>query len=83
MKAIATALGIETEYVELTEAEQTTRNAEEATELVSRAGRLLKEQIIKIENQQTPRRIREAALGIDEGWLAALEVQIVTLREQL
>lgn len=40
-------------------------------------------QIVDMEAQQTPRRVREAALGIDGGWLADLEAQIATLRAQL
>ena len=44
---------------------------------------LIKRQIVVLESQQTPRRIREAALGIDNGWLAGIEAQIVVLRAQL
>lgn len=44
---------------------------------------LIKRQIVVLEYQQTPRRIREAALGIDNGWLAGIEAQIVALRSQL
>lgn len=40
-------------------------------------------QIEALEAQQTPRRIREAALGQDGGWLADLETQIDALRTQL
>lgn len=43
----------------------------------------IKLQIINIEQQQTDRRIREAALGIDNGWLAALDAEIAQLRAQL
>lgn len=47
------------------------------------AGAALRAQIVSLEAQQTPRRIREAALGIDNGWLADLEAQIDALRAQL
>lgn len=36
-----------------------------------------------LEAQQTTRRIREAVLGIDGGWLANLNTQIAALRAQL
>ena len=47
------------------------------------ADELIKRQIVALESQQTPRRIREAALGIDNGWLAGIEAQIEALRAQL
>ena len=40
------------------------------------------QQISELESQITPRRIREAILG-DNGWLAGIESQIQTLRNQL
>ncbi len=40
------------------------------------------EKIAAIEAQQTPRRVREAVLGKDAGWLASLDEQIVSLRAQ-
>lgn len=40
-------------------------------------------QINALESQQTPRRIREAALGDDNGWLENLDTQIAALRSQL
>lgn len=43
----------------------------------------IKRQIVALESQQTPRRIREALLGTDNGWLADIESQIEALREQL
>jgi hypothetical protein len=36
--------------------------------------------ISKIESQITPRRLREAVLGTDGGWLANAEAQIAALR---
>lgn len=44
---------------------------------------LLKMQISLLENKQTERRMREAALGIDGGWLENLNTQIDTLRDQI
>ena len=44
---------------------------------------LIKQQILELESQQTPRRIREAVLGVDGGWLAGIEAQIEALRSQL
>jgi len=41
------------------------------------------EQIHLLEMQQTPRRLRDAVLGLDDGWLADLEEEIETLRAQL
>lgn len=37
-------------------------------------------QIVAVESQQTPRRVREAALGIDNGWLSRLNEEIANLR---
>ena len=47
------------------------------------ADELIKRQIVALESQQTPRRIREALLGTDNGWLAGIEAQIEALRAQL
>jgi len=41
------------------------------------------EQIHVLEAQQTPRRIREATLGIDNDWLMNLNTQINALRAEL
>lgn len=40
-------------------------------------------QITTMETTATPRRVREAALGMDNGWLKALDAQIAKLRAQL
>lgn len=40
-------------------------------------------QIANLELQQTPRRIRDAIKGVDNGWLVNLETQISALRAQL
>jgi hypothetical protein len=44
---------------------------------------VLKEQLLLLEQEQTPRRLREAILGIDDGWLLNLNNQIITIRNQL
>ena len=41
------------------------------------------DQIAALESTITPRRIREAVLGSDSGWLANMAAQIVALRAQL
>lgn len=43
----------------------------------------IKRQIWEIEATVTQRRIREATLGTDDGWLKATDDQIVALRKQL
>lgn len=42
-----------------------------------------KEQIFILELSMTPRRLREAALGIDNGWMKAVNDQITALRAQI
>jgi hypothetical protein len=44
---------------------------------------IIKQQIAKLEATITPRRQREAILGIDNGWLADVNAQIATLRAKL
>lgn len=43
----------------------------------------IKQQISVLEASATPRRVREAVLGTDNGWLAALNTEIATLRGQI
>ena len=43
----------------------------------------IKKQIAALESHITPRRIREAVLGIDNGWLSNTNAQIATLRGTL
>lgn len=40
-------------------------------------------QIAELEASMTPRRLREAVLNIDSGWLRQLNTEIQMLREQL
>lgn len=44
---------------------------------------IIKAKIVALEMMQTPRRMREAALGIDNGWLADIDAQIAMLRAQV
>lgn len=41
------------------------------------------EQIARLEAAVTPRRLREAALGEDGGWLKSIDAEIAELRKQL
>ena len=43
----------------------------------------IKQQIAEFEATVTPRRIREAVLGTDNGWLAGVDAQIAALRAQI
>lgn len=52
-----------------------------ATKIISADMLVLRIQIL--ENSITQRRIREAVLATDGGWLAAVETQIDSLRQQL
>ena len=54
-----------------------------ADELAVEASSAIKQQIAMLESQQTQRRVREATLGIDGGWLANLNNQIKALRSSL
>jgi hypothetical protein len=47
------------------------------------AEQVIKGQIATLETSVTPRRMREAVLGTDAGWLADVDVQIAALRAQL
>lgn len=48
-----------------------------------RAIEAIKQKIAKLEAEQTPRRMREHALGIDNGWLADLNALIAVERNKL
>ena len=47
------------------------------------ADEVIKAQIVELEASITPRRMREALLGTDGGWLAGVDAQIAALRGQL
>lgn len=40
-------------------------------------------EIAELEGMITPRRLREAVLGTDDGWLVAIDAKIATLRAKL
>ena len=63
--------------------EQTAFLAVQAAQAASQPRLTLLAQISALEATQTPRRIRNAMAGTDNGWLAALETQIAALRAQL
>lgn len=44
---------------------------------------IIRAQIVALESQVTQRRLREAVLGLDNGWLADIDGQIAALRQQL
>jgi hypothetical protein len=50
---------------------------------VAPAGPSIKEQIFALEMTITTRRLREATLGIDSGWLLSINNQIAALRAQI
>lgn len=57
-------------------------NAPLPAEAPSKRDNLL-HQIAFLESQVTSRRVREAVLGVDNGWLKDLDAQILALRSQL
>ena len=52
-------------------------------ELVEIATKNILAEVTRLESQITPRRIREAVLGTDSGWLAAQEALIAIERAKL
>lgn len=71
------------ELVDMTPEEIATQQAMEAEWEGQRGLVQIVEQIQELELLETPRRISEAILGIDNGWLAANRTQIAALRELL
>lgn len=63
--------------------EQIIESEPTAEELLVQKNTPILAQIAELESQQTDRRVREAVLGVDSGWLANLNNQIATLRAQL
>jgi hypothetical protein len=51
-----------------------------AVQVMAEAKGAIMTQILALEATQTPRRMRDAILGTDGGWLADLESQIAVLR---
>jgi hypothetical protein len=69
--------------VEMTAQEIAARELESAANLAGTVLMNLKVEIYHLEAQITPRRLREAVLGTDGGWLAQHEAKIAKLREGL
>lgn len=70
-------------YVDLTQEEQEKLIAERAINQQKLNSKVKLDQIIKLEGQITPRRLRDAILGKDKGWLADIESQIDEIRKEL
>ncbi len=67
-----------------TEAETSARIVEYQAFLANDAANsAIKKQIAALEEKQTTRRMSEAVLGIDNGWLANIRAQITELRNSL
>lgn len=67
-----------------TETEVTAKIADYDVFLTTEAANAaIKKQIAALEGQQTPRRIREAIKGTDNGWMVGIDNQIAALRAQL
>lgn len=69
--------------VEMTAEEVSERQAEEAVAITKAATRNILNQIAELENQITPRRMREALVSGDFTFIENIENQIQTLRGQL
>lgn len=67
----------------LTQAEIDEIEAARLADEVAQPKRLIRQQILALESQVTQRRLREAVLGTDNGWLSDIESQIAALRSQL
>lgn len=83
MKVIVTPEG--EQHVPLSAEEIATIQAERSQALAQKSIDSILRQIIALEAQQTPRRIREAMLGVQESVtkIAEIDQQITALREQL
>lgn len=82
-RTLAAAPGEEIQHVDLDAGEITAREAEETAFAALLDNAEILAQIQAIEATITPRRIREAILGTDAGWLEDQEDAIVVLRAQL
>ena len=69
--------------LELTTAEETARDAEEATWLSEAPARDALAEIQRLEGEVDARRMREAVLGTDGGWLATQDALIAAERAKL
>lgn len=71
------------ELVNMSQEEVATQLAQEAEWEGQRERAQIIEQIKELELLETPRRISEAILGLDNGWLSNNRSHITALREQL
>lgn len=71
------------EKIFLTDEEIAFREKESAEWEAGKAKRDIKRQMQILEASVTQRRLREATLDLDNGWLASLNAQINELRKQL
>lgn len=69
--------------IPFTAAEEDEADAREAAYLADAPRRAALEAIAILEASITPRRLREAVLGVDNGWLAGVENQIALERAKL
>lgn len=69
--------------IEMTVDEVAARKTEIDFHTIESVRHAIIEKIICLEKTQTPRRIRESVLGLDNGWLKETEEQIKELRSQL
>jgi len=69
--------------VAMTADEEAAHLAEQAANAAAQPRLDILAQIAALEVQQTPRRMREALLGTDAGWLDGKEDEIAALRAQL
>ena len=69
--------------VPFSDAEETARDAEETTWAAGATARAAQDEIVRLEHQITPRRMRDHALGTGGDWLADIEAEIAVEREKL
>lgn len=69
--------------VQLTPKEEATRDVEEAKWAAGETARTAKSEIQELENKITGRRLREAVLQGDGGWLASQDALIKTQRDKI
>ena len=69
--------------IPFTAEEETAADIVDAAHLADKPSRDAQQSIATLEASISNRRMREAALGTDGGWLAATDAEIATLRGQL
>ena len=67
----------------LTQEEKDAQEARKVAWTVKKTHRDAMAEILRLENQISQRRMREAVLGIDNGWLARQDAKISTERSKL